>query len=289
MVTMKLGVQSVDPVLASAISTIVVFFISWTVVLTSGLSVQLAEIDARTFAFLVLAGLATGGVGLANYGALKLGEVDTYVAVVRCSMVLSVVLSFLLLGDPFTVASGVGTVFILVGSVLMIDRRSRSSCSSLSPKWAVLMAVAIALSSTATLLGKVGINEVNPLVGTAMFSVPIVLLSNGLALVTGKWKGAKAMTRRELVFVLLAGAASAGTEITFYAGLKLQLTSIVMPVDKLLSGLITVVLAYFVFGEKITKRSAIALALIGAGSIAIILSPKKGGPKPAFPWCFRFR
>ena len=219
MVTMKLGVQSVDPVLASAISTIVVFFISWTVVLTSGLSVQLAEIDARTFAFLVLAGLATGGVGLANYGALKLGEVDTYVAVVRCSMVLSVVLSF----------------------------------------------------STATLLGKVGINEVNPLVGTAMFSVPIVLLSNGLALVTGKWKGAKAMTRRELVFVLLAGAASAGTEITFYAGLKLQLTSIVMPVDKLLSGLITVVLAYFVFGEKITKRSAIALALIGAGSIAIIL------------------
>lgn len=271
MVTMKLGVQSVDPVLASAISTIVVFFISWTVVLTSGLSVQLAEIDARTFAFLVLAGLATGGVGLANYGALKLGEVDTYVAVVRCSMVLSVVLSFLLLGDPFTVASGVGTVFILVGSVLMIDRRSRSSCSSLSPKWAVLMAVAIALSSTATLLGKVGINEVNPLVGTAMFSVPIVLLSNGLALVTGKWKGAKAMTRRELVFVLLAGAASAGTEITFYAGLKLQLTSIVMPVDKLLSGLITVVLAYFVFGEKITKRSAIALALIGAGSVAIIL------------------
>ena len=231
MVTMKLGVQSVDPVLASAISTIVVFFISWTVVLTSGLSVQLAEIDARTFAFLVLAGLATGGVGLANYGALKLGEVDTYVAVVRCSMVLSVVLSFLLLGDPFTVASGVGTVFILVGSVLMIDKRSRSSCSSLSPKWAVLMAVAIALSSTATLLGKVGINEVNPLVGTAMFSVPIVLLSNGLALVTGKWKGAKAMTRRELVFVLLAGAASAGTEITFYAGLKLQLTSIVMPVD----------------------------------------------------------
>ena len=133
------------------------------------------------------------------------------------------------------------------------------------------MAVAIALSSTATLLGKVGINEVNPLVGTAMFSVPIVLLSNGLALVTGKWKSAKAMTRRELVFVLLAGAASAGTEITFYAGLKLQLTSIVMPVDKLLSGLITVVLAYFVFGEKITKRSAIALALIGAGSIAIIL------------------
>ena len=271
MVTMKLGVQSVDPVLASAISTIVVFFISWTVVLTSGLSVQLAEIDARTFAFLVLAGLATGGVGLANYGALKLGEVDTYVAVVRCSMVLSVVLSFLLLGDPFTAASGVGTVFILVGSVLMIDKRSRSSCSSLSPKWAVLMAVAIALSSTATLLGKVGINEVNPLVGTAMFSVPIVLLSNGLALVTGKWKGAKAMTRRELVFVLLAGAASAGTEITFYAGLKRQLTSIVMPVDKLLSGLITVVLAYFVFGEKITKRSAIALALIGAGSVAIIL------------------
>lgn len=271
MVAMKLGVQGVNPVLASAMSTIIVFLISWFVVVASGLSAQLAEIDARTFGFLVLAGLATGGVGLANYGALKLGEVDTYVAVVRCSMVLSVVLSFLLLGDPFTMASGIGTAFILIGTVLMIDRRSRSSRSRLSAKWAILMAVAIALSSAATLLGKIGINEVNPLVGTAMFSVPIVLLSNGLALATGKWKGAQAMTRRELAFVLLAGAASAGTEITFYAGLKLQLTSIVMPVDKLLSGLITVVLAYFVFGEKITKRSAIALTLIGAGSVAIIL------------------
>lgn len=270
MVAMKLGVQNVDPVLASAISTIVFFIISWSTVVANGLYVQLPEIDERTFAFLILAGLATGGVGLANYGALKLGEVDTYVAVVRCSMVLSVVLSFLLLGDPFTMASGVGTVFILAGTVLMIDRRSRSSRSRLSAKWAVLMAVAIALSSSATLLGKVGIDEVNPLVGTAMFSVPIVLLSNGLALATGKWKGARAMTRRELAFVLLAGIASAGMEITFYAGLKLQLTSIVMPVDKLLSGFITIVFAYFVFGEKVTRRSAIALALIGAGSAAII-------------------
>ena len=100
--------------------------------------------------------------------------------------------------------------------------------------------------------------------------VPIVLLSNGLALATGKWKGARAMTQRELAFVLLAGIASAGTEITFYAGLKLQLTSIVMPVDELLSGFITIVFAYFVFGEKVTRRSAIALALIGAGSAAII-------------------
>jgi len=271
MVAMKLGVQGVNPVLASAMSTIIVFLISWFVVVASGLSAQLAEIDARTFGFFILAGLATGGVGLANYGALKLGEVDTYVAVVRCSMVLSVVLSFLLLGDPFTMASGVGTVFILVGTVLMIDRRSRSSRSRLSAKWAVLMAVAIALSSAATLLGKVGINEVNPLVGTAVLSVPVVLLSNGLALATGKWKGAKAMTRRELAFALLAGAASAGTEIAFYAGFKLQYTSIVMPVDKLLSGFITVVHAYFVFGEKVTKRSAIALALIGAGSVAIIM------------------
>jgi len=271
MVFMKLGVQNVHPVLASAMSTIVVFIVSWVVVVSSGMFDHLAEIDGRTFVFLVLTGLATGGVGLANYGALKLGEVDTYVAVVRCSMVLSVVLSFLLLGDPFTTTSGVGTAFILVGTVLMIDRRSRSSRSRLSVKWAVLMAVAIALSSAATLLGKIGINEINPYVGTAMISVPVVMLSNGFALATGKWKDARAMTRRELVFVLLAGAASAGTEIMFYAGFKLQLTSIVMPVDKLLSGFVTVVLAYFVFGEKVTKRSALALALIGVGSVAIIM------------------
>jgi len=208
---------------------------------------------------------------MANYCALGIGDVDTYLAVVRCSMVLTVVLSFLLLGDPFTLASGVGTVFILAGSIAMVDGKRRSSGRSPTLKWIVYMVIAIVLSSTATLLGKVGISDVNSILGTAIFSVMVFILSNGLALVSGKWKQARAIPHRELLFILLSGVASAGMELTFYAGLQLQLTSIVMPVDKLLSGVFTVLLAYFVLRETVTKREIIALCLVGIGSVVIML------------------
>jgi len=268
---MKLGVKNADPILASAINAIVVLVISWTVVFANGTQTQLLEIDSRTLVFLVLSGLATGGVGIANYGALKIGDVDTYVGVVRCSMVLTVILSFVILGDPLTRTSGIGAVFVLVGTVLMIDRRSRTSGEPVSKRWIALMVVAIALSSTATLLGKVGISDIDSNLGTAMFALSIVVLANGLALTTGKWHQAKDLSRRELLVILLSGVFYAGMELTFYAGLKLQLTSIVMPVDKLLSGLITVIMAYMVFGEKVNKRAATALCLIAVGSFLIMM------------------
>ena len=271
MITMKLGVQNASPVLACAVSNLVVLLVSWSIVVGTGTVEQLGAIEGRTWIYLVLAGLATGGVGIANYGALKIGEVDTYIAVVRCSMVLTVVLSFVLLGDPFTWASAVGTLFILIGTILMIDPSSRTSGSRVCAKWVALMVVAIVLSSTATLLGKVGISSVDSTLGYAIFTVSVVVLSCGLTLITGKWKEMRCVSRRELGFMLLTGMTSAGMELLFYAGLKLQITSIVMPVDKLLSGLMTVILAYLVFHEGITRRSAVALILVAMGTIVIML------------------
>lgn len=270
MIASKLGVKTTDPVLAGAINSIVVVVLSWVVVFVTGVQDGLAHIDVGTFVFLALAGASTGGVSIANYCALKIGDVDTYTAVVRCSMVLSVVLSFILLGDPFTFRSALGSVLILAGSVAMIDRRSRSSGEPISKRWVAYMVTAIVLSSAATLLGKVGISGVDSNLGTAIFSMMVFLLSNGLALSTGKWKHARSIPRRELLFVILAGIATAVMELTFYAGLQLQLTSIVMPVDKLLSGLFTVVMAYFVLGEKVNRRAAVSLCLIGAGTVAIL-------------------
>ena len=271
MVAMKLGVTTTDPVLASAINTIVVLIVSWVAAFSMGACDGIGSIDARTLVFLVLAGTATGGVSMANYCALKIGDVDTYLAVVRCSMVLTVVLSFVLLGDPFTVASGVGTVFILVGSIAMVDGKSRATGRRPSLKWIIYLALAIVLSSAATLLGKVGISGVHAILGTAIFSVMVFILSNSLALASGKWKQARSIPRRELLFILFSGIASAGMEITFYAGLQLQLTSIVMPVDKLLSGVFTVLLAYFALHETVTKREIVALCLVGIGSAVIML------------------
>ena len=267
----KLGVRHTDSTLATGIKTVVVTVLSWAVVFATGLQGELGSISGRTMLFLVLSGLTTGGSWLCNYGALKLGEVDTMVAVMRCGMVLAVIFSFIFLRDPFSVMSVVGIAFILAGALLMIDRRSRSSGAPVSKKWLLLALGEMLLASTTTILGKVGITGVNSNLGTAIHSVVVLVMTAGLVAVTGKWRQIPAIPRRELLFIVLSGVACAVTWLTYYRGLQLTMASIVAPADKLLSGAAAVVMAYFVFGERLTKRSALALGCVAAGTVCMIL------------------
>ena len=267
----KLGVRHTDSTLATGIKTVVVTVLSWAVVFATGLQGELGSISGRTMLFLVLSGLTTGGSWLCNYGALKLGEVDTMVAVMRCGMVLAVIFSFIFLRDPFSVMSVVGIAFILAGALLMIDRRSRSSGAPVSKKWLLLALGEMLFASTTTILGKVGITGVNSNLGTALHSVVVLVMTAGLVAVTGKWRQIPAIPRRELLFIVLSGVASAVTWLTYYRGLQLTMASIVAPADKLLSGAAAVVMAYFVFGERLTKRSALALGCVAAGTVCMIL------------------
>ena len=267
----KLGVRHTDSTLATGIKTVVVTVLSWAVVFATGLQGELGSISGRTMLFLVLSGLTTGGSWLCNYGALKLGEVDTMVAVMRCGMVLAVIFSFIFLRDPFSVMSVVGIAFILAGALLMIDRRSRSSGAPVSKKWLLLALGEMLFASTTTILGKVGITGVNSNLGTAIHSVVVLVMTAGLVAVTGKWRQIPAIPRRELLFIVLSGVASAVTWLTYYRGLQLTMASIVAPADKLLSGAAAVVMAYYVFGERLTKRSALALGCVAAGTVCMIL------------------
>lgn len=267
----KLGVRHTDSTLATGIKTVVVTVLSWAVVFATGLQGELGSISGRTMLFLVLSGLTTGGSWLCNYGALKLGEVDTMVAVMRCGMVLAVIFSFIFLRDPFSVMSVVGIAFILAGALLMIDRRNRSSGAPVSKKWLLLALGEMLFASTTTILGKVGITGVNSNLGTAIHSVVVLVMTAGLVAVTGKWRQIPAIPRRELLFIVLSGVASAVTWLTYYRGLQLTMASIVAPADKLLSGAAAVVMAYFVFGERLTKRSALALGCVAAGTVCMIL------------------
>jgi transporter family protein len=267
----KLGGRHTDSTLATGIKTVVVTVLSWAVVFATGLQGELGSISGRTMLFLVLSGLTTGGSWLCNYGALKLGEVDTMVAVMRCGMVLAVIFSFIFLRDPFSVMSVVGIAFILAGALLMIDRRSRSSGAPVSKKWLLLALGEMLFASTTTILGKVGITGVNSNLGTAIHSVVVLVMTAGLVAVTGKWRQIPAIPRRELLFIVLSGVASAVTWLTYYRGLQLTMASIVAPADKLLSGAAAVVMAYFVFGERLTKRSALALGCVAAGTVCMIL------------------
>ena len=57
---------------------------------------------------------------------------------------------------------------------------------------------------------------------------------------------------------------------TLGGALQDGLASIVVPIDKL-SILVTVAFSYFVFHERLSKKSAIGLVLIVAGTLAMLI------------------
>jgi transporter family protein len=114
----KVGVREIDSNLATAIRTVVVLVLAWSIVLARPLP-NLAVIPGKVWLFLVLSGLATGASWLCYFRALKLGEASRVAPVDKLSVVFVIVLAGLLLGEPVSWKHGVGGGLIVAGVVVL--------------------------------------------------------------------------------------------------------------------------------------------------------------------------
>ena len=116
----KIGIDGVNSNLATAIRTFVVLIISWGMVFLTNAQGGIAEISRRSWAFLILSGLATGASWLCYYKALQLGDASKVVPIDKLSVVITMVLAALILHEQFTTKSILGCVMIAAGTLLMI-------------------------------------------------------------------------------------------------------------------------------------------------------------------------
>ena len=115
----KIGIESVNSSLATAIRTVVVVVMAWGMVFLTHVQDGLAGISRRSWLFLILSGLATGASWLCYYRALQLGEVSKVVPIDKLSVLITLALAFLLLHEQFTVKSLVGCLLIGAGTLVM--------------------------------------------------------------------------------------------------------------------------------------------------------------------------
>lgn len=116
----KIGIESVDSHLATAIRTVVVLLLSWGMVFLTGAQTGIRTIDGRSWLFLILSGLATGLSWLCYYHAIQIGEVSKVVPIDKLSVVLTIVLAFVLFHETVGWKSVVGCVLIAAGTLLMV-------------------------------------------------------------------------------------------------------------------------------------------------------------------------
>lgn len=267
----KCGIRKTDSTVATAVRTILVLGFSWLMVFAVGSQNQLGAVREKTLLFLILSGLATGASWLCYFKALQMGDVNKVVPVDKSSVVLTVVLAFLLLGEPIGPFQGAGVVLIGAGTFLMIEKKTEDAVTSSGGKgWFFYAFGSAVFASLTSILGKVGIEGVESNLGTAIRTAVVLVMAWIMVLAEGKTGEVRKIPGKELFFICLSGFATGASWLCYYRALQDGPASVVVPVDKL-SILVTVAFSRLVFREKLTVCAAWGLFLLTAGTLILLL------------------
>lgn len=133
--------------------------------------------------------------------------------------------------------------------------------------FALLSAVFAALTS---ILAKIGIEGVASNLATAIRTVVVLVMSWGMVFLTNAQGGITGISRKSWLFLILSGLATGASWLCYYRALQIGDASKVVPIDKL-SVVITLVLAFVFLHEQFTVKSLLGCALIGAGTLLMVL------------------
>lgn len=133
--------------------------------------------------------------------------------------------------------------------------------------FALLSAVFAALTS---ILAKVGIENVDSNLATAVRTVVVVAMAWGMVFLTNTQSGITEISRKSWLFLILSGLATGASWLCYYKALQMGEASKVVPIDKL-SVVITLVLAFVFLHEEFTKKSMIGCVLIGVGTMLMVI------------------
>jgi bacterial/archaeal transporter family protein len=118
----KVGIKNVDSDLATAIRTLVIMLITWTIVFFKGnFTILTSSLNKNNIIFLILSGVATGLSWLFYFKALQLGEVSQVAPVDKLSVALTIILSVLFLNESLTIKTALGAILITGGVLLVIS------------------------------------------------------------------------------------------------------------------------------------------------------------------------
>lgn len=268
----KCGIKDTDSDVATAIRTVVVLLFSWLMVLVTGAWTADTHISGKTLIFLILSGLATGASWLCYFRALQKGDINKVVPIDKSSTVLTILLALIFLHEGLTWVKGISIVLIGVGTMMMITKKKTevTETDKQGGSWLLYAVLSAVFASLTAILGKVGITDINSNLGTAIRTTVVLVMAWLMVFVSGKQHQIKGIEKKELLFIALSGIATGASWLCYYRALQDGPASVVVPIDKL-SMLITIAFSGIVFHEKLTRKAAVGVVAITAGTLLLAM------------------
>lgn len=265
----KVGMKRTDTTLVTAIRTIVVVIFSWIMVALTGSGTGITQISRHSLLFLILSGISTGASWLCYFKALQLGDVNKVTPIDKSSTVLTMILAVIFFHESLTRKTILAMALILIGTFLMITKKN-SSGKSRGKSWLLFAVLSALFASLTSILGKIGIQNVESNLGTAIRTCVVLVMAWLVVFATHKQKEISHITFINGIFICLSGVSTGASWLCYYRALQEGPASIVVPIDKL-SIVVTVAFSSVFLNEKLTPKAFFGLFAIVGGTLLLIL------------------
>lgn len=266
----KLGLSNIDSDLATAIRTIIIVIFSWIMVGIVGSFSSITQISSFSLLFLILSGLATGLSWIFYFHAIQLGDIHKVIPIDKSSIIMTMLLSFIILREPLDGLTILAMLLIGSGTFLMIQKKQKIVTTPKQHRWLLYAFLSAIFASLTSILGKIGIENIESNLGTAIRSIVVLIMAWIIVFMKRKTISFTSIRSKNWIYLILSGCTTGLSWLCYYRALQDGYASIVVPIDKL-SILVSIFFAYFLLKEKISIKAFIGLSLIVMGTFLLLL------------------
>ena len=136
--------------------------------------------------------------------------------------------------------------------------------------WALFAVLSAVFAALTSILAKIGIENVDSNLATAVRTVVVVAMSWLMVFITNAQSGLTNISKKSWIFLILSGLATGASWLCYYKAIQMGEVSKVVPIDKM-SVVITFILAVVFLHEDFNAKSIIGAVLITVGTLVMVL------------------
>ena len=259
----KVGVSKANSTLVTGLRTIVILIFS--VIVFMFLGDGFKNLNIKTIIFIVLSGITTALLWICYFKALALADVSKVTPIDKLSIVITLILSSIFLKEKITIIKIVSMISMISGTFLMVNKKKDTNDNN----WLIYALLTALFTSLATILGKIGIKDINPNLGTMLRTIIILVIIWGVIFIKKEYKDIHNINKKNILFIVLSGLSTGLSWLFYFMALKEGEASIVFPIEKL-SAAVAILISVIFLKEKLDKKGKLGFCLIISGTLLLI-------------------
>lgn len=264
----KSGMRKSNTNLAAAIRGTVLFIAAWMMVSITGQGMSLSALGRTTFIYLIFSGIATGLVWIFLLGALQAGEVIRVVPVVEASIILDILVGSIVFRDGWNWNKIIILILFVAGIVMVVIKSNKGRGGKRA--WLGYALGAMLLISVTVALDRIGINGIGDnFERLVRYGVALIVVW-GITFATGGYKGLRAMSFLDGIYLCLSGAAMGGAWYCFHVAYTYGTNATVEMVE-CFDLVAAVVLGCVFMRERLSVRAIFGLIFMMAGFLLLLI------------------